>query len=130
MDICTLPVADKRHMARRVGQDLTLHHGKKRHYTPKEIRQSARRLNFPDIWDCWALSLYASAPDFADYHAGTGESCDYASMHAAMVEAVATDSVLPDTLQLAVTAANEGSWFSDLMDVLGSSDIDFPDIDV
>ena len=135
MDICTLPAADKRHMARRVGQDLARQHGKKSDYTPKEIKASARRLNFPDTWDCWALSLYTSVSDFTDYHAKTGETCDYASMHAAMVEAVTTDRMLPDTVHLAVTAANEGSWFSDLMDVLGSSDvgsadIDFPDIDL
>lgn len=134
MDICPLPAIDKQLMARRVGHDLVKRHGNKRYYTVEEIKAAARRQKFPDTWDCWALSLYSSPSDFANYHLKTGEICEYSSMHAMMLEAVSADTSLPEVIHH-VTPATEGSWFSDLMDSLGSIDIslpgfDFPDLDV
>ncbi|MCI0362414.1 MAG: hypothetical protein L0219_00940, partial [Phycisphaerales bacterium] len=114
MDICALPEADKRSLARKVGSGLVKEHGKKRHYTVQEVKAAARRQNFPEAWDCWALSLYASPSDFAEYHERTGEDCDYSSMHERMVEAVSTDAVLPDVVRH-VTPSTESSWFADLL---------------
>jgi hypothetical protein len=53
-----------------------------------------RRCEFPDVWDCWALSLFTSPNDFSAYHAMLGEACDYASMHADMLGALDSGSLL------------------------------------
>jgi hypothetical protein len=114
-------------MARRVGHDLMKRHGNKRNYTVQEIRDAARRQKFPETWDCWALSLFSSPPDFVDYHLKTGELCDYTYMRTTMLEAVSADRSLPEAIH-SITPATEVSWFSDLMDYPGSIEISLPDI--
>ena len=126
MDICGLAAIDKRLLGRKVGADLAKRHGSKPHYAVRDIKAAARRCNFPDAWDCWALSLYASPHDFADYHQRTGERCDYASMHESMVDAVALDSQAVETVPLdpshlvdAIDGAsppNDPSWLDGFMD--------------
>jgi hypothetical protein len=135
MDICALPTVDKRLLAKKVGNDLVKHHGKKRHYTVEEIKAAARRQNFPDTWDCWAMSLYSSPQDFAEHHARTGEHCDFQAMHNSMAEAVATDHSLADAVSVdhsgivqAVhdwSPSHDGSWFDSLMDFFSNIDISF-----
>jgi len=124
MDVTAIPVVDKQQLAKRVGVDLVKHHGKKQHYSVAEIKSSARRLNFPDTWDCWALSMYCSPGDFDQYHRTIGEICDFSSMHHMMIDAVSQDSALPEILHH-VTQAIEPSWFSDLLDVFDSDHLDF-----
>ena len=150
MGICALPTADKQLVARRVGSDLVKKHGKRPYYTVEQVKASARQQNIPEAWDCWALSLYTSPNDFVDHHMTIGESCDYGVMHGKMVDAVTADSALPDiahhfnsgvglsdiahhsdnasVLPDVVHHSSGGadtSWFSDLLDALGS--IDLPD---
>ena len=93
MPVCALAPADKRQLARSVGKHLVATYGKRRAYSPTVIRATMRRLGFPDTWDCWALSLFASADDFDLFHAAIGEVCDYASMHAQMLSDAVGDSV-------------------------------------
>lgn len=81
-----------------------------------------RRCRFPDVWDCWALSLYASREDFDAWHAQTGEVCEYATMHSEMLDAIG--SVAPISFD-GSDAASGGGWF-DWLDGL-STDIDITD---
>ena len=127
MDICALPSVDRQLLARKVGNDLAKRHGKKEYYAIQEVKAAARRHRFPDTWDCWALALYSSRSDFDAHHIETGEVCDYSSMHSTMISAVSSDNSLPDVIHQ-VTAATEGSWFSNLMDHLGTIEIHRPDI--
>jgi hypothetical protein len=80
--------ADKRELARRVGRQLEKNHGRKKSYAPYQVSGAMRELNYPLGWDCWALSLYASAYDFGIYHAARGESCDYQAMQATMLSSI------------------------------------------
>jgi hypothetical protein len=119
---------DKQLLARKIGSELVKSHGKKRYYKVEEVKAAARRQNVPDTWDCWAVSLYSSPSDFGEYHTRIGEPCDYSAMHSSMVEAVSTDTTLPDTIHY-VTPSTEDSWFSDLMDSFLTIDFDFFDFD-
>lgn len=101
MGACAIAPDDKRRLARAVGKHLVGTYGKRRAYPPAVIRATMRRLAFPDGWDCWALSLFASADDFASYHASSGEVCDYASMHAAMLGDALADSLGTDFFSFA-----------------------------
>src|ERR1044071_7143392 len=135
MDICALPSVDKRLLAKKVGNDLVKQHGKKPYYTVKEVKESCRRQNFPEAWDCWGLSLYSSPQDFAEYHARTGERCDYQTMHNSMAESLATDDNLADAVSPGHSdlvdavhdwsPSNDASWFDSLMDFFSHIDLDF-----
>jgi hypothetical protein len=128
MDICGIAAVDKRLLGRKVGADLAKRHGSKPYYAVQDIKAAARRCNFPDRWDCWALSLYASPHDFADYHLRTGERCDYASMHESMADAIAVDAqtagIAPLDPSHVVDAVDGGSsshgssWFDGLAESL------------
>lgn len=133
MDICRLATIDKRQLAIRVGGELEQRHGKKARYAVHDIKEAARRLSFPVAWDCWALSLYASPQDFFDYHARTGEQCDYASMHESMVEALAArvpsgmldpsgfDAAHVEGAADAVSSSHDASWLDGITDWLGDA---------
>ncbi|MGN6520957.1 MAG: hypothetical protein ACTHK2_16190 [Dokdonella sp.] len=123
MDICSIAVVDKRLLAMKIGNALAERHGRKRHHAVADIRAAARRMHFPEAWDCWALALYASAQDFAGYHLQTGERCDYHAMHDSMVAALAdgsTNAVDAAPMQVADAAEVGGepqaaAWFDNLM---------------
>jgi hypothetical protein len=93
MGMCAIAVADKRTLARSVGKHLTATYGKRAHYSPTLVKVTMRRLKYPDIWDCWALSLFTDCGDFDSYHAALGEICNYAAMNADMLSAVGSDSM-------------------------------------
>lgn len=133
MDICVLAAVDKRFLARKVGDDLAKRHGRQAQYAVQDIKASVRRLNFPDAWDCWALSLYASPQDFVDYHVRTGEQCGHAAMRASMMEAVAADahavSFDPSPIDAAplghavdASPSHDASWLDGVSDWLGGAD--------
>jgi hypothetical protein len=93
MATCSIAPGDKRALARAVGKHLTERYGKRTHYSPTLIKASMRKLRYPDVWDCWGLSLFADRADFDAYHAAIGEACDYGSMNAEMLSVVDSGSV-------------------------------------
>lgn len=137
MDILSLAPSDKRLLAKKVGNDLVKNHGKKRHYTVSEVKAASRRQNFPDTWDCWALSLYSDPLEFAAYHQRTGEKCNYDEMHNSMAEAVATDNNLGNVISSEHSEIldtvhdwspnHDSSWFDGLLDFFSNVDsgVDF-----
>ena len=93
MATCSIALQDKRALARSLGKHLRERYGKRTHYSRTVIKASMRKLRFPDVWDCWGLSLFADRTDFDTYHAATGEACDYGFMNAEMLTAVDSGSV-------------------------------------
>lgn len=89
-----IALTDKRTLARNVGKHLRARYGKRTHYSPTLVKVTMRRLNYPDGWDCWALSLFTSHDDFDAYHTALGEVCDYAAMNGSMLSAVDSGSLL------------------------------------
>jgi hypothetical protein len=94
MAVCAIPPKDKRALAQKVGRQLTKLHGRRQTYSPQLVKAAMRRCELPDMWDCWAFSLFSSPEDFASYHAKLGEVCDYTSMHTEMLSVLDTGSVL------------------------------------
>jgi hypothetical protein len=91
MTACAIDLRDKQKLGRRVGRDLQRRHGRKAWYSPEDIRSSMRRLDYPFMWDCWALSLYSSPIDFDAFHRARNETCDYQGMHAEMASCLTGD---------------------------------------
>jgi hypothetical protein len=89
---CHTPPADKRAFAKRLGDDLLKHRGKKHFYSFAEIRSAMRRQYLPLDLDCWGFALYSSRSDFDKYHKAWGEHCDYDSMRGEMIGALAEGS--------------------------------------
>jgi hypothetical protein len=111
MATCAIALTDKRTLARNVGKHLTATYGKRAHYSPTLVKVTMRRLNYPDVWDCWALSLFTDRSAFDAYHDALGEVCSYASMHADMLSAAGFDSLTD------FVPADCASTFSDLPDL-------------
>ena len=117
MAACAIAPNDKRLLARRVGGHLAGLYGKRRSYSPALIKAAMRRCEFPDAWDCWALSLFASRDDFVDHHTRIGEACDYASMHTDMLAAIGHSALGPAGVD---ASADAGSF--DWFDALSAAD--------
>lgn len=111
MPTCKLQPDDKRAFAQAVGNDLLKHHGKRKSYSPSQVRDACDRLGFAADWHCWAMALYCAPADFAAYHEAIGEVCDQASMKSEMAAAL-TDG------------ASE-AWFD-----VDLSWLDWPDVDL
>jgi hypothetical protein len=121
MATCAMEPAARRVLARKVGTHLAALHGKRRHYSPQIVKAAVRRCGFGPACDCWAMSLFASAEDFGAYHAATGEACDYASMNAQMLDAIAPPH-LPDVPTFGAGATDVDPWTA-----LDFGSIDLPD---
>jgi hypothetical protein len=107
---CAIPPADKQRQAKRVGDDLIRHHGKRRFYSVSEIRAANQRCDIPIDFCCWSYAMYGTHFDFDRMHEAAGEACDYLAMKAEMLDSVARH-------------ASTG-WFD-----FDLSWIDFPDLD-
>lgn len=107
---CAISPRDKQAQAKRVGDDLLQHHGKRRFYSVQHVRDANQRCRIqPDV-ACWSYALFNTHEDFDRLHAAVGEACDYLAMKQQMLE----------SLSLGHTA----SWFD-----LDLSWLDFPDLD-
>jgi hypothetical protein len=71
---------------RNVGPSLKRRYGRKRHYSPEEVRRAGRDVGAPTDYFCYAYSIYCSREDFDHHHQETGEHCNYDSMRAEVAE--------------------------------------------
>lgn len=115
--VCPPAPADKRMYIADLGKILVSDYGKKKYYKPEEVKKAHKKSRW-DAYDftCWGMSTYSSHSDFDEYHARTGEACDYTQMKAEMLEGISvTESVhLSDLPDLNLDA----SWL-DMGDVVG-----------
>jgi hypothetical protein len=88
---CAISPCDKRSQAKRVGDDLVRHHGKRRFYTVKQVRDANRRTGVGLDVACWSHAMFNTHEDFDALHAAAGQACNYAAMKAQMLEAVASE---------------------------------------
>lgn len=96
MPACHPKPADPKKYISDIGRELVRSHGKKKNYSPREVRSAADRLGYPDF-SCWGMSFYCSPSDFKAHHEATGEACDYAEMKTELLHdlgSTATDSSL------------------------------------
>ena len=80
MPLCALRPKDKKAFIGEVGKLLVREHGKRKYYTPADIRRAAETCGYPADVHCWAYCIFASPQDFKALHDAAGEACDYAAM--------------------------------------------------
>ncbi len=111
MTSCTLAPTDKKAYGKSVGEILARNCGKKKYYTPEQVKAASSQSKYNIDWHCWAMCLYTSPADFNFYHDSIGETCDYSAMKAEMTSAL--------------TDGASDSWFD-----IDLSWLDWPDIDI
>jgi hypothetical protein len=114
MTSCSSAPTDKKAYGKAVGEILLKNYGKRRFYSPKQVKTASYKSKYGVDWHCWAMCLYTSPDDFNSYHQSIGETCDYASMKSEMT--------------LALTDGASESWFDIDLSWLEWPDIDFPSI--
>lgn len=122
--------ADKRRAVRSylstLGPALREKHGRKRHYSPAQVRETALDRGLSIDYMCWAYVLHCSGPDFDRIHAAAGEVCDYAGMRAAIGMAflagktdfatpAVIDAIVSGTAEAAASGLGDGAgWLGDV----------------
>ncbi|AWM37147.1 hypothetical protein GobsT_49240 [Gemmata obscuriglobus] len=110
---CTATLtADKRRAVRSyltdLGPALRAKYGRKPHYTPAQVRETALERALRIDYLCWAYVLHCSAPAFESLHAAAGEACDYLAMRAAVGAAFfggGTEFATPAVVDVIVSGA-------------------------
>ncbi len=67
-----------RSYAKGLGAELKKRYGKQKHYTAAQVKRTAEQGRYNIDYLCYALCMYCSPGEFADYHRVTGEDCGYA----------------------------------------------------
>ena len=110
MPACAISPKSKQEQAKKVGNDLIKHYGKKPYYSVEQVKASNKRQNIDIDLGCWSHAMFNSHTDFDIYHHAIGEVCDYAAMKSKMLDSVSN--------------VHSESWFD-----FDLSWFDFPDID-
>ncbi|MDX2465618.1 MAG: hypothetical protein QNK31_14040 [Porticoccus sp.] len=111
MAACALSLTDKKRYGKDVGENLVRRYGKKKYYSPAQVKGASTNSKYDIDWHCCAMCLYTSPSDFKSYHDSIGESCDYAAMKSEMTSAL--------------TDGASDSWFD-----INISWLDWPDIEL
>ena len=94
---CPPAPINKKEYITQVGTILVNDFGKKKFYSPEEVKHASRKAKHSNNreldWHCWAMSIFSSHTDFDAYHKITGEICDYALMKTNMLNGLTTGSL-------------------------------------
>jgi len=132
-ETCNAPVEVKRAYAKELAPQLIKDHGKKKHYSPEQIRDSVWRAGLDVDFICWGYVLFLDQGTFDLLHQQTGESCDYVEMHTEMghhlADAFQSSSWFPTDFDWSMFNPTHWDW-PDLGDWIGGDWIDFdgPDL--
>jgi hypothetical protein len=74
----------QRSYIKKLGPLLRKRYGRSRYYTVAQVQKTVQISGLDAANICYAFSEYCSEADFAEYHASTGEVCDYSSMRSEM----------------------------------------------
>lgn len=115
--VCSPAPVSKRKYISDLGKILVKDYGKKKYYKPEEVKKAHKKSTWRDLdFSCWGMCTYSSHHDFDEYHAQTGENCDYTAMKAEMLEGIS----LTEGAHLSELPAEDldASWL-DIGDMLG-----------
>ena len=112
MESSQLTSVDRKSYVAAVGEILVKNHGKKKFYSPEQVKKASKRTKYDADWHCWAMCVFSSPASFNAYHESAGENCDYASMKGEMA------SLLTD--------GQSESWFDLDLSWLERPDIESP----
>jgi hypothetical protein len=66
-----------RSYAKRLGGQLRKRYGRRKVYTPAQVRRTAEQGGFNLTYLCYAYCIYCDRAAFVDHHRATGEACDF-----------------------------------------------------
>ncbi len=109
-----------------LGPELRERYGRRRHYTPEQVRHTVAVTGLDIDYVCWAYVIYCAAPDFRRIHEAAGEVCDYDTMrsvvggaffggHADFVTSDVIDALVSGAAEAAATGADGAfGWLGDV----------------
>jgi hypothetical protein len=59
---------------------LVKDYGRLSNYKPLQVRRTIERAGLDTTYACYAVAMFSSREDFAQFHMDSGESCDYDAM--------------------------------------------------
>ncbi len=106
---CPAAPADKKKYIRELGNILLKEHGKKKHYTPTQVKRAHQSSTWASIdFICWAMSTFCSQESFEAYHVAINETCDYVQMKMEMLQGLSNSA---NTAQVDIPIADmDASW--------------------
>lgn len=124
-EICAKAPVNKKEYIGEIGTILVQDYGKKKYYKPEEVKKAHQKSSYYSTYDisCWALSIFSSHSDFDEYHAQTGEICDYATMKSEMLAGLSASENtgwfdLPD-FDIDMSWLDFGDGFGDVLGGIG-----------
>lgn len=122
---CPPPPTNKKEYLSDIGQILVKDYGKKKHYTPEEVKKAHKKSKWNNGVDfsCWGMCTFSSQEDFTRYHQHTGETCDYAEMKIQMLQGLSVSDSLTGN---GIHVDSDTSWwdigvvFDAIVDGLGN----------
>lgn len=122
---CVPAPTNKKKYVSDIGKILVEENGKKKYYTPEEVKKAHENSKWYDVVDFpyWAMSIFSSHSDFDRYHAETGEICDYVEMKTEMLKGLSASSAadwteIPD-LDIDASWLDFGDVFDGLLEGIG-----------
>lgn len=122
---CAPAPTNKKKYISDIGKVLVEENGKKKYYTPEEVKKAHKKSMWYDLFDfsCWAMSTFSSHSDFDRYHAETGEVCDYVEMKTEMLSGLSVSSAtdwteIPD-IDIDASWLDFGDVFEGLLEGIG-----------
>jgi hypothetical protein len=91
---------------RDLGPALQKKYGRKPHYTPNQVRETALAGSMSIDYMCWAYLLYCSQPAFNSIHSAAGEVCDYLAMREVVAGTFFGGNIGFDAVEVAATIAS------------------------
>ena len=117
---CEPAPQNKKEFISDIGEILVKDNGKKKYYSPEEVKKAHRKSKWYDYVDlsCWAMSVFTSHEAFDLYHELAGEACDYVAMKTEMLGGISA-SVVTDWTDIPAIDL-DASWldFGDVFDGL------------
>lgn len=122
---CEPSPKNKREYIAEIGEILVKDNGKKKYYSPEEVKKAHQKSKWYHYIDfsCWGMSVFSSHNDFDFYHEKSGEACDYIAMKTEMLNGLSLSSVsdwtdIPD-LDIDASWLDFGDVFEGLLDGIG-----------
>jgi hypothetical protein len=96
---CQPSPVNKRAYITDIGRILVKDHGRKKYYTPEEVKRAHNKRKGYDTvemvdFSCWAIATFSSHTDFDNYHKQIDEPCEYSEMKAEMLQGLSSGEVV------------------------------------
>jgi hypothetical protein len=95
----------RRLQAKRVGDDLVTHHGKRKYYSAREVAAANERCGIDAGLACWSHALFTTHFEFDRLHTGADHACDYLAMKREMLASISTPAPRQSS-----RPSDESSW--------------------